>query len=314
MSSFSPKVDYSLRPAKSVERRMIAEVLSYLDSIESLTEARYVGMGSIYFQDFQLFHRRLGVTEMLSIEREDDAAERMLENLPLACVELEVGSVSDLLPSLELEERLHILWLDYEGRVDDEVLSDVRRIVGRVRPGSALFVTTNGHRGPYRKVERWLNGIRHAVAGAEVPDDADGVRRLSYQALNGTISDAVEARNAGRLSSEPEVIFAQVVHFWYSDGAPMFTVGGLILEEQQSDLWNGSGVLTLPFVKCGENPFQITVPFLTKREVVRLLAKMPADEQDLSAIARDLSLPLDDVKAFSRIYRFSSLFSETEIW
>ena len=47
MASSFTKIDYRLRPAKSVERRMMAESFLRLRPFGSVESYRYVGMGSV---------------------------------------------------------------------------------------------------------------------------------------------------------------------------------------------------------------------------------------------------------------------------
>jgi len=66
-------INYALRPAKAIERRMLCAAFERLHPFQRIQDYRYVGFGSIYFSDFQLLHRQLGITDMLSIERDISA-------------------------------------------------------------------------------------------------------------------------------------------------------------------------------------------------------------------------------------------------
>jgi len=60
-------IDYSVRPAKFAERKMLSEMLGRLKVFGSLETYRYIGFGSIWFSDCVLFHRALGIEHMVSI-------------------------------------------------------------------------------------------------------------------------------------------------------------------------------------------------------------------------------------------------------
>ena len=62
------RVDYSLRPAKHAERRMLAEVFRRLRPFQPIEDYTYIGFGGLWFVDFALIHRMLGVHKMISIE------------------------------------------------------------------------------------------------------------------------------------------------------------------------------------------------------------------------------------------------------
>ena len=47
-------INYELRAAKSVERKMLCEAFSRLSLLESIKNYGYIGFGSAYFTDFSL--------------------------------------------------------------------------------------------------------------------------------------------------------------------------------------------------------------------------------------------------------------------
>lgn len=76
MSGSFRRIDYSLRPAKHAERRMMCDVFRRLRPFGRVEDYMYVGFGSVWFSDFSLFHRALGIRDMLSIEKERSAEQR----------------------------------------------------------------------------------------------------------------------------------------------------------------------------------------------------------------------------------------------
>ena len=134
------KIDYALRPAKNIERKMMCEALNRLARIAPLVTYRYVGFGSIGFYDFALFHQRLGITDMLSIEGCTDAQRRVEFNKPYSCIALQWGMSNEVLPALRWTKRA-VIWLDYDGVLDANALDDITTITSRARSGTALIVT-----------------------------------------------------------------------------------------------------------------------------------------------------------------------------
>jgi uncharacterized membrane protein len=51
-----------------------------------IADYQYTGLGSIYFIDFILFHRYLGIDKFLSVEVADDIRRRVRFNRPYKCV------------------------------------------------------------------------------------------------------------------------------------------------------------------------------------------------------------------------------------
>ena len=134
MANSFRKIDYRLRPAKAVERRMMAEAFLRLRPFGSIESYRYVGMGSVYFSDFSLFHGLCGFDPMISIEWTDDA--KIQKRFEL------FGHSNVTLPTLPWDLR-SVVWLDYDGSLGKEVLTDVRYLAAKMQPGSFLAVSVN---------------------------------------------------------------------------------------------------------------------------------------------------------------------------
>ena len=94
-------INFRLRPAKAVERKMIVEVCSRLGAFSNLLGFRYIGLGSPFFNDFALMHRRYGMTNLVCIEREFKDEDRFLFNRPFDCIEMRWGESTDVLPNLQ---------------------------------------------------------------------------------------------------------------------------------------------------------------------------------------------------------------------
>ena len=80
------KINYSLRPAKSIERKMLGNAFRKLSDFGAVESYRYIGFGSTYFSDFILFHKALGIKHMISIERDRENEERFRFNCPFRCI------------------------------------------------------------------------------------------------------------------------------------------------------------------------------------------------------------------------------------
>lgn len=140
----SRPVNYHLRLAKNIERKMMGEAFSRLSSIARLSSYKYVGFGSEFFNDFSLFHQSLGIVDMVSIERDGHRIDRCKFNRPYGCIEIHEGTASDVLPKLSWEER-SIVWLDYTEMLSSAILDDISFLVSRAKSGSALVWSVNAH-------------------------------------------------------------------------------------------------------------------------------------------------------------------------
>src|ERR1700677_2046668 len=145
MSGSFARENYRLRPAKGVERRMMADSFLHLRPFGSVESYRYVGMGSVYFADFTLFHTVCGLTHLVSIEDAEDkqTQDRFKFNVPLGSIDLRFGHSNVELPKLHWDDVRTICWLDYDGSLTRPALTDIRFLGRRMAPGSLLAVTVD---------------------------------------------------------------------------------------------------------------------------------------------------------------------------
>ena len=136
------KFNYELRTAKAIERKMIIEVFKQLSRFLKLEDYRYVGFGSIFFKDFKLFHKGLGITDMISIERDIDHFKRFEFNRPYNCIELKMGDSGEVLLELNWDKK-NIIWLDYDDALKPYMFEDIATVFTRMNSGSIFFMTCN---------------------------------------------------------------------------------------------------------------------------------------------------------------------------
>jgi len=139
------KVQYEIRPAKQVERRMFIESFQLLaEAGYPIRDYQYTGMGSIHFIDFALFHKFLGINRLKSVEIASDIDERLKFNTPYSgCVEVHPGEpIGKHIPKLS-KDIGHVLWLDYDNLLSNEMLRDVSQAVTKLTDSSVLLVTVD---------------------------------------------------------------------------------------------------------------------------------------------------------------------------
>lgn len=161
-------IDYRIRPAKHVVRKLLAEAFVRLDRLNPLGSYRYVGFGGLFFEDFILFHRLFGFEEMTSIERDRGQDTRYEKNRPFKSVALKFGRSEDVLPTLTWDKPA-IIWLDGVQRVNDSSLRDLAYLAENVQPLSAIVVTFN--------VMASLRALRDLpLEPISVPPDPEGLQ------------------------------------------------------------------------------------------------------------------------------------------
>jgi hypothetical protein len=269
--------NYSLRPSKQVERKIMVEVLLRFATAEyHISGYKYWGFGSPYYVDFVLFHKYLFIEKMVCVEW-GDVARRMRFNKPFKFIRLKLGALSKHIPSIQRKEKL-LVWLDYDRALDPDMLQDIDGMVGRLAPGSIFIVTIDARpklscdlleeaddKSPMG-IELFTLLIYNQWFGEYVGDQIElgtvasaNVTRLFHSVVSERIRKTLTRRGE-------ELQFIQTFYYLYQDGAPMLTVGGMIGTSKDRSRLKDAGVLDHRFVRTDANYLEIAVPPLTFRE------------------------------------------------
>jgi hypothetical protein len=315
MASFD-SIDYSVRPNKNVERKLMVECLKKLAKCFPVSAYTYIGMGSLWFIDFILAHRDLSIQEMYSIElpQHSDRAEF---NRPFNCIRIVPGETTKVLPRLGLKDKNAIIWLDYDKGLSSPFVEDLRIVATEGAVGTVVIVTINAHpaqiSGQRDENDKPIPPIKvlSDAVGALAPQslkgytDKMGLANLLGQILFDHLQGSIA--RAGRKDE-----FAAIFNFCYSDGAPMTTIGGMIVSENESNLL---GKCELPEYARGKEQVLIEVPPLTRKEKTeldRLLpAKVPLTQEDIKKLG--FKLRQAQLDAYSKFYIHYPLFAELHL-
>ena len=307
------RINYALRPAKNMERKMIVETFSRLRGFYSLDSYRYIGFGSPYFADFSLVHRQLGIPELLCIERETDDAERFEFNRPFDCINLVFDNASAVLPALEWAERPSMIWLDYDDPMSSAILSDIDVVCASVATGSFLVVTVCNNVNDFGGMpDERLEGLRTAIGDKlpadVIPSDATPEKfgALLWRVLDSEIRYILNARGAA-LRQSLKFEYDQILHFDYRDGARMLTLGGVIYQNGQRGHFVQCDFESLPFRRWDSQVCKIAPPPLTFKEIRALNAQLPGDDVSLPGV------PRRQIRQYAEHYRYFPNYVDAEL-
>lgn len=309
------RLNYTLRPSKHVERKMLAEAFARLDHLVPLEQWRYVGLGSLWFADFSLFHRRLGFRLMHSIEEEDspDLQKRFQANIPYE-TKLHFGLTTTQLPTIPWDHPT-VVWLDYDSAIEPHVFDDIVHVVSACTPPTVLLLTLNVNSG---KDTGRFDRFRNVIGADSVPDwvrsDADlgqgvdGMARAVRELVTNAVADVLTDRNAPE-QDEERLRYKQLFNFRYADGSQMLSIGGLLYKAAEEDRVAECNFDNVPFVVKVEEPYVITVPLLTVRETLLLDARLPAapDPAEFPGVEQD------EIDAYARLYRYLPVYVDADL-
>lgn len=310
MASFD-SINYSLSPNKTIQRHIVFDALEAMDRCVPICAGVYIGFGSVWFSDFLVAHKRLGIDRLISIENDPVGAVRARFNAPFRSIEVEEGDSTPVLTDLVQREDLShapwVVWLDYDRSVSEVTADDIDIIVTHAPQNSVVIMTLDA------------GGLGTGPAGR-----AEYLRSI----LGDAISDELEKEDF-TLENMPDIIGDGILNFLsgraidlgrpggfvpsfkipYKDSSPMVTCGGILPAQAargaakacvESDYWPG-----FPAVA-------VKAPPLTLKEVLALQKLMPSlaniSRADVQGIGFDL---LDDqISAYSAHYRRYPTFSQ----
>jgi hypothetical protein len=302
------KVFYDLRPAKQVERKMILDTLQQLAGAGlPLYDYQYTGMGAIYFVDFILLHKLLGLRNLLSVEKTATDERRVRFNKPFRDINIEIGTIGDVLPQLDRDRR-HLVWLDYDHRLSPSDLQDLVLATEILPLGSIILMTIDVEPPDHGDTpEKWCE-YYNEVGRDFVPFDVT-VENFSKSSLGHTNARILANAIRQGIVARKHLTYFPLFSFLYADGHQMLTIGGLLGGDAEERLLNGSRVVHSPFIRRDADalPFEIKVPRLTRKERIYLDQHMPCDDNWTPS---DFDLPSDEIAQYRAIYRYYPMYGE----
>lgn len=313
MASFDA-VNYSLRPNKTIQRLLAFDALASLRTVMPWQDVAYIGLGSIWFTDFVMAHKRLGIDRMISIESDSIGYRRALYNQPFRTVTVLEGLSYDVVPEFyddpDMTRRPWIIWLDYDQPLGDDAIVELRGVIERAPDNSVLLTTVDasGKRygvGPEQKSEslrRLLGDVVPDRLDKEALAEPDGFALTLAQLLESFLSSI--ARSCARPGG-----WVPAFRLPYRDKAAMVTVGGVLAAEDTQETCRE---LVRSSTWKARSSRMIVAPHLTLRELAVLQAQLPRAEALDRATVQQLGFDLgeDQIEVFERYYKYYPAFAQ----
>lgn len=333
------RIDYQLRYNKHIERKLVFDVLARAKPLIGFDSHRYLGFGSMWFSDFRLAHRILGLSSMISMEREE-YSERATFNQPYRCIDVHGENSTDFLRKLEWNSPF-ISWLDYDGCLETSVVEDLGILLDECPADSVVLVSVNAKRSNYRprnligaiagkrpgtalgSVEALLGGgvvsprfepprVGTGVAHDDVLDE--NFAEFFAEALLAFMVHRIAS--AGRkfgVSSDGKDIplrFLPLFNFCHKDGVEMVTVGGVVCSgSDDGNPWFNDAALGIERNATDGLPKhqRLDLVPLTLKEKLTLDSCLPHEEPGFLAEAKGKGVRLDDSE-LSKYWRYYGQF------
>ncbi len=275
----------------------------------------------MWFTDFILMHKALQINDMISIEESKSNEKRAEFNKPFRCITVEIGDARSVLPTLDWDDHRIVAWLDYDKTLAAGIFNDLD-VLGKhlANSGSVIIVTVNANLRQIDKTRKTkfetpqqefvrkkaeFYKLTKGILGSQFTKDA-----FSDEGFSKTLASALFAkldascRNAGH-----DLKFVPIFNFFYQDNAPMITVGGMALTDEDRTLFVETDLSRLSYLK-GKEQIKINVPHLTSREKLRL-DRYISPVGALPTIAElEFELEEEELRGYADYYRYYPFFGE----
>lgn len=316
MSYSGRKINYTLRPAKNVERKMICEYLRNAGKAFDISEYRYLGFGASYFSDFILFHNEFNIRNMISMEKCTDIRDRFEFNKPYGNIEIIYGEAEELLKTQISwnNKTKDIIWLDYDDIFEKGKINQIEYCVNKIVSGSFLLVSFNSSIKPDENGDR-MPQVKELFDEDKLPvnlkeKDLDGseIHKFYHKIMRICMEKAMLEKNSRYIEECDKYSYKQIMFYKYKDAAPMLTLGYVFYKNSDIDKINQCKFDKLAFFAEDDEPYSIDVPNFTQKEI-QSINKMLPNKEEIKASMKFISSA--DIEKYARIYRYYPHFLET---
>ena len=317
------KNNYSLRLNKDIERKLIARNLSALKKYSYVfDDYLYVGFWSIYFMDFKLFHKILGINNMLSFEKGDSSRPQF--NNPYDFIKIEEGDFSDRYNSVVDFNKKIFFRLDYECSLSNDIIKDIDNIVrSKITKWGTILSLSLHCQLPLNdeKKEEYINKFReewswyltrkkNSQGKEELPKfkhvTQENLAQKYIEILEGKVKDCLRGR---------ELDYIILYEYNYRDWSKMFTIWFLL------DSWEKIAELKRNFWSV--EMVEIDAPVLTLKEKVAFNVNLNRIQKILTGRSQNKDVKISkklgyhlknrEVKAYLKYYKEYPHFTEVTI-
>ncbi|NUG32830.1 O-methyltransferase [Acinetobacter baumannii] len=325
------KINYSVRPGKSIERKMIRDILSRLFVFYPLKEYQYIGFGSKYFTDFTLFHKSINLKKMISLEQDIENSERYNFNKPFQCIEICFEKSSEWLMAKEEISEPSIVWFDYDSSFDQAMVDDCCNLARKLNSGSVFALSFNytapkedflSRKFPDSTVNQYLQwfeelfGTSHIDPTMDTRGLSDKVKYLKrlIHILELMLNKVISERNEFIDEANEKFLIKPLFSFTYRDGAPMATIGWILIQSKDADKYELMKLDEFDFYsKNMEEPYDIDPANLTIREI-RYLSEIVSNSEAELDDTQMKYFTSDEISSFKKLYKYFPAFTEVEAY
>lgn len=309
----SPKnINYETRPFKFTERKMLLSTFARLCSKYQFSY-QYIGFGGLAFTDFKLFHKELHIDDMHSIEGGDFSNERLEFNRPYSFIRIYKELSTSALAKIDLTKK-SIIWLDYDGALDNYMFDDLALLMNKIPEGSIYLMTCNrelkSEKGELYSVDEFRDKF-----GPKAPFDLKATNFSGEESCNTIrkmlmthIRNIIKDRNR----NDENVKFQQLFNIRYEEyrGARMYTFGGIVTNNDTTvDALN---LNSFDFIRTDDDLYKIEIPNITFKEEIYINQHVGIAER-LDQLREKKIISDRDIDKYITVYKFLPNFFDVRM-
>lgn len=223
------RINYYLRPNKQVERKILIDILLHFRKLFDMKHYGYVGMGSVYYYDFILIHRILGLKKLISFDSAD-TVKRFEFNKPYDFIKFLPGLSTEYLSKHDWKSGNHVFWLDYDGYFyanSESILNDIKLLAQNCNSNDIVFLTVNSTPPPSTSKKDFLSDHSKYISSHLNNNTSLKHENFPYLIQN-IMHNAFVNENLFHTSK-----YTKLCSFVYKDQAPMYTIGGFFASDSK---------------------------------------------------------------------------------
>lgn len=203
----------------------------------------------------------------------------------------------------------HIAFLEQKYNIHIEHIKAVKPI--------PICCKTYGQPFLSKQVSEWIERLqRHDFKWEDKPFDIlykeypKCIPVIIQEIVNKVILKTLNKRN--RYDEKINMQYKQLLFLTYKDGAPMLTIGGILVDDVLKEKIDNTNVLEkLVYCSFGDKYFSIEIPKLTYKEIQVVLKNIPITDEEYEKNKDNFyGIELDEIRKFEKIYRYYPYYTE----